>query len=384
MYVPVLGREEVSNLTSCVENNELIRGPFATQFERQIAGFVGAAHAVGTNSGTAALHVALMLSGVQAGEEVFITTLTFIAPANTIAYMGAHPIFVDVRDDDWQIDAARMERFIAERCDFDGQVLRNRETGRRITAVIVVHFFGMPADIDAIMALAARYNLKVIEDAAQALGTRIGTRRVGGIAPIGCFSFYGNKLITAGGGGMVVTGGEAMAARGRYLVNQAKDDPVETLHNEIGYNYRMTNLHGAIGCAQFGRIEQHIAAKRAISQRYLAGLAGLGGVELLREKPGTFCTYWLSSIRVDARRFGMTARDILARLRGLEIETLPVYQPLHRSKAHEGAQHCGGAVAERIAEEALSLPSSVDLSADDQDRVIDAIRSCAKAARRTA
>jgi perosamine synthetase len=273
------------------------------------------------------------------------------------------------------MDPRAIERFADEDCEWTGGRLVNRRSGRTVTAILVVHFLGMPANLGAIMAIAERYDLTVIEDAAQALGTEIGGRRVGGIAPIGCFSFYGNKLITAGGGGMIVTSDRRLADRARYLINQAKDDPIETLHNEIGYNYRMTNLHGAIGSAQFARIEEHIAAKRAIARRYAEGLADVPGLAILVEPADGFYTFWLSSISVDEARFGMTARGLLARLAAKGIQTIPLYQPLHLSKAHQGAQHVGGAVAEALAARVLSLPSSVGLSTADQDRVIGAIRS---------
>ena len=378
LYVPALGTEELENLRACLEANELIRGPFATRFEDNIANFVGRSHGVGTNSGTAALHIALLLAGIGADEEVLITTLTFIAPANAITYVGAHPVFIDVDPDSWQMNPREIQRFIDERCHFDGTRLVNRETGRRVSGIVVVHFLGAPADIDEISAIAARYGLAVIEDAAQALGTELRGRRVGGIAPIGCFSFYGNKLITAGGGGMIVTEDAEAAARARYLVNQAKDDPVETVHHAIGYNYRMTNMHGAVGCAQFARIDAHIAAKRAIAVRYAQELADLPGIRMVQEPSDAFYTYWLSSIQVDAEGFGMTARQLLAALAEQDIEALPIYQPLHLSKAHAGAQHCGGAVAERLCDEVLSLPSSVGLSPTDQGRVIEAIISLAQ------
>lgn len=377
VYGPALGDQEIANLAECIRTGQLIHGPFVTEFERKIAEFVGHAHGVGTNSGTAALHIALLLAGVKPGDEVLINTLTFIAPANAITYVGAHPVFIDAELDTWQLDPLRLQSFLEVSCRWDGVRLVNATTGRPVTAIVLVHFLGVPGDLDAVCALADRYNLRLIEDAAQALGTEHRGRRVGGVGPIGCFSFYGNKLITAGGGGMIVTSDAEWAARARYLVNQAKDDPVETLHNNIGYNYRMTNLHGAIGCAQFERIDRHIEAKRRIARRYAEGLADLPGVSLVSEPDDAFFTFWLSSIRVDPALFGMTAREILAAVAPLGIQTIPLYQPLHLSKAHAGARCEGGEVAELLAQQCLSLPSSVDLAPEDQDRVIGAIRALA-------
>lgn len=381
LYVPRTEAEELTNLSECLRTNMLIHGPFVNRFERGIADYVGAAFGVGTNSGTAALHTALLIAGVAAGEEVLITTLTFIAPANAIRYVGAHPVFVDVDPASWQMDPQLVARFFDENCESTPAGLVNRTSGRRIGAIVAVHFLGVPVDLDPLLMLADRHGIPLIEDAAQGLGTLYKGQRVGSRGLIGCFSFYGNKLITAGGGGMIVTNREDLAKRARYLVNQAKDDPVETLHKSIGYNYRMTNLHGAIGCAQLERIDRHIEAKRRIAARYEAALPGQPGLSLLTGGPDSFYTFWLSTILVDKAKFGLTARELMADLREQNIEALPIYQPLHLSEAHSGAQMLGGKVAERLAHDGLSLPSSIGLSDADQDRVIATIMTAGEAAR---
>ena len=375
LYVPSVGELEAANLTECVRQNLLIHGPFVGAFERGIADFVGTAHAVGTHSGTSALHLALILAGVGAGDEALITPLTFIAPANAIRYVGAHPVFIDVEPDTWQMDAELVVNFLKNECNPRDGGLYNKHTGRRIGAIVAVHFLGMPVDLDPIMAIAAVHNIPIIEDAAQALGTRYRGNRVGSLGMIGCFSFHGNKLITAGGGGMIVTNDAGIAKRARYLANQAKDDPVETSHKEVGYNYRMTNLHGAVGVAQLTKINQHIEAKRNIASVYARDLSKIPGLSLVQEKPDTFYTYWLSNIVVDAAKFGMTCRELMLSLRQSGIETLPLYEPLHLSLAHRGSQAVGGKVAETVRKNALSLPSSVGLTEQDQLSVVDAIQA---------
>ncbi len=373
LYAPSVGAAEHHNIADCLHKGELIHGPWVGAFESRIATYVGTPFAVGTNSGTTALHTALMVAGIGRDEEVLVTTMTFIAPANAVRYVGAHPVFIDIEPDSWQMDPGRVQAFLEQQCHMvDGRTI-NRSTGRHVSAIIAVHYLGMPVDLDPILALAQTHALTVIEDAAQALGTLYHGRRVGGLARLGCFSFHGNKLITAGGGGMLVTHDEGMARRARYLINQAKDDAVETLHKSVGYNYRMTNLHGAIGCAQFDRIASHIGAKRRIAQRYAEALNKVPGLSMVAEPAGTFCTFWMSTVLVDPQRFGMPARALFDRLRQQHIDALPLYQPLHHSEAHAGAQRVGGEVADRIAAMALSLPSSVGLSAQDQDRVIAAI-----------
>ncbi len=380
LYAPSVGDAELRNLADCLAKADLIHGPWVGAFERRIAGYVGCAHAVGTNSGTSALHTALLIAGVRADEEVLITTMTFIAPANAIRYVGAHPVFIDVEPVTWQMDPARVREFLTHECYRDQGITINRLSGRTVSAIVAVHYLGMPVDMAPIQALADDYRLVLIEDAAQALGTLYRGRRVGSIGRLGCFSFHGNKLITAGGGGMIVTDDPALAARARYLINQAKDDPVETAHKTVGYNYRMTNLHGAIGCAQFDRIATHIDAKRRIAQRYAAAFEGVPGLSLVPEAPGAHYTCWLSTMLVDAQRFGLDARQLMAALATQGIESLPLYEPLHRSVAHVGAQVVGGARAERIATCALSLPSSVGLSDADQERVVQAVLAAHRAA----
>lgn len=375
LYVPSVGELEAANLAECVRQNMLIHGKFVGAFERGIAEFVGTAHAVGTNSGTSALHLALLLTGVESGDEVLTTPLTFIASANAIRYVGAHPVFIDVEPDTWQMDAQLVVRFLKQECVSRDGKLHNKSSGRKIGAIVAVHFLGMPVDLDPIIEIAGAHGIPIVEDAAQALGTEYHGKRVGSLGVVGCFSFHGNKLITAGGGGMIVTNDERFARRARYLANQAKDDPVETSHREVGYNYRMTNLHGAVGVAQLTKIDQHIRKKRHIASVYARELSKIPGLALVQEKPGTFYTYWLSSIIVDAARFGMTARELLVFLRRNGIESLPLYEPLHLSVAHRGAQMVGGDVAQMLRERILSLPSSVGLTERDQARVIDSIQA---------
>jgi perosamine synthetase len=380
LYAPHVGDSELLNLADCLARTELIHGPWVGSFERRIADYVGSEHGVGTNSGTSALHTALLVAGIRPDEEVLITTMTFIAPANAIRYVGAHPVFIDVEPVTWQMDPTRVHEFLTVQCRRDKGRTVNRRTGRSVSAIVAVHYLGMPVDLAPLQALADEYGLILIEDAAQALGTLYRGRRVGSLGLLGCFSFHGNKLITAGGGGMIVTQDPKLAARARYLINQAKDDPVETAHKSVGYNYRMTNLHGAIGCAQFDRIDMHIDAKRHIARRYAAAFEGVPGLSLVPEAPQAHYTYWLSTMLVDPEHFGLSARQLMAALKAQRIESLPLYEPLHRSVAHAGAQVVGGTQAEHIASRALSLPSSVGLSEADQERVVHAVLAAHRAA----
>lgn len=348
--------------------------PFVQRFERAFGSYVGARHCVAVSSGTAALHLALLVAGVEPDDEVAVSSLTFVAPANAVRYVGAWPVFVDAEPQCWQLDVQRLADFLERGCRWDGATLRNRHTGRRVRAVIPVHILGHPVDMDPLLELARRYDLRVVEDATESLGARYKGRRVGCLGDIGCFSFNGNKLITTGGGGMVVTDREDWADRVRYLSTQAKDDPIEFVHCAIGYNYRLSGIQAAVGCAQLERVEEYVATKRRIGAAYAGALSGVPGLSPMPQAPWAASAFWMYTVLIDEAGYGLSSRALLARLRAQGIEARPLWQPLHRSPSHAGAQCIGGEVAERLNRDALSLPSSVGLTAEQQQRVIDVLR----------
>ncbi len=353
-------------------------GHFVGRFEKAVAAAIGARHAVATVNGTAALHVALMLAGVGRDDEVLVSTLTFIAPVNAIRYVGAWPVFIDARESDWQMDPARVVAFLREDCERRNGRIVNRRTGRRIAAILPVHILGHPVDMDPILAIAAELGLPVIEDATEALGVRYRGRPAGLLGGSSCFSFNGNKLVTTGGGGMFVTDDPAAADRARYLTTQAKDDPIEYVHGAVGYNYRLTNVAGALGVAQMEVLDDYIEVKRRIAAVYDAAFADLPGVSPLRAPDHGFSTSWMYTVRIDPSRFGLDSRELLKALEGLEIQTRPLWQPIHLSPAHRADAPADCPVSEMLYREALSLPCSVGLPEEDQQRVIDEIRKLAR------
>ena len=379
LCVPELRGNEWAYVKDCLDTNWVSSvGAYVDRFERAVADRVGVAHAVATVNGTAALHIALQLAGVRADDEVLVSTLTFIAPANAVRYVGAHPVFIDAEPDHWQMDAVMLRRFLERECEPRSGELRNRSTGRRVSAIVPVHILGHPVEMDPVLELARRYGLKVVEDATESLGAEWRGRPVGQLGDIACFSFNGNKLITTGGGGMLVTNDEALARRARHLTTQAKDDPIEYVHSEVGYNYRLTNVLAAMGVAQMELLDAYIEAKRAIAARYEDGLRGVPGITLMREAAWARSVFWLYTILVDERAYGMDSRALLRALGGLKIQSRPLWQPLHLSGAHRGESPTQCPVAERLNREALSLPCSVGLTEGDQARVIDAIRAGAR------
>jgi perosamine synthetase len=375
LSVPELRGNEWKYVKECIDTNWVSSaGPFVGRFEEMVANFVGAKNGIATVSGTAALHVALLLAGVKPDDEVVMPALTFIAPANAIRYAGAWPVFMDVEPDHWQMDVRKLSDFLHLECRWTNGALFNASSGRQIKAILPVHILGHPCDMDPITELARKFELRVIEDATESLGAKYKDRMVGNLSDIGCFSFNGNKLITTGGGGMIVTNNDEWATRGRYLTTQAKDDPIEYVHNAIGFNYRLTNIQAAMGCAQIELIDDFVSQKRKLTSTYLDQLQSVPGIGFMKEATWARSAAWLFTVRIDPTRYGIDSRSVLKRLSADRIQARPLWQPLHRSKAHADSQAYCVEIADSINADALSLPSSVGLESGDQQRVTDSIR----------
>jgi perosamine synthetase len=376
--VPEIRGNEWQYVKECLDTGWVSSvGSFVDRFEAALAEEVGTRYAVATVNGTSALHIALLVAGVQPGDEVITSDLTFIAPANAVRYVGAWPLFVDAEPDYWQMDVAKLEDFVEDNCEWKAGALYNRVTGRRVSAILPVHILGHPVDMDPLLQMARKYNLPVIEDSTESLGALYRDKSVGHLGDIACFSFNGNKLLTTGGGGMIVTDNEEWARKARYLTTQAKDDPVEYIHSEIGYNYRLTNVLAAIGVAQMEQLTAYLGAKRDIARRYETALGVLPGITTMKQAPWARSAFWLYTVLVDEAEFGMDSRALLHLFGQRKIQTRPLWQPLHMSGAQAGAQATDCSVAERLNRQALSLPCSVGLSLQDQERVIDTIREVA-------
>ena len=374
LCVPEVRGNEWKYIKECLDTNWISSvGPFVDRFERELAAHVGAKHAVATVNGTAALHVALLVAGVQPDDEVLVSTLTFISPANTIRYVGAWPVFIDAGPDYWEMDPQRVVDFLDEECQWRNGALYNRTTGRGVKAILPVHILGHPVDMDPILEVARKHNLTVIEDAAESLGAQYKGRMVGHLGDVACFSFNGNKIITTGGGGMIVTDNESWARKAKYLTTQAKDDPVEFVHHEIGYNYRLTNIQAAMGCAQLEQLDDYIAAKRRIGATYTQALKDVPGITPMREEAWAESIFWMYTVLVEEAQYGMDSRALLRRLNARQIQTRPLWQPAHQSPAHCGMRATDCAVAERLNRDAISLPCSVGLTPQEQQRVIENI-----------
>jgi perosamine synthetase len=347
-------------------------GEFVREMERRMASRAGTTYAIATASGTSAIHIALLVAGVLPNDEVLMPSLTFIAPANAIRYVGAWPVFLDCDAQYWQIDPEKVLAFLERECERRASGTFNRRTGRRVAAIMPVHVLGHPAPMGAIREIARDWGLTLIEDASESLGSTVEARPTGSFGRLGCFSFNGNKIVTAGGGGMITTDEEVLAKRARYLTTQAKDDPLEYVHGTIGYNYRMTNLHAAMGCAQLERLDDFLEVKRRIAERYERALSTIRGWFMPREAPWARSNWWLYTVRI-GKSAKISSRELMQALLSAKIETRPFWQPMHLSPAHRDCQswHCEH--AETLWREGLSLPCSTHLEADSQQRVIAAI-----------
>ena len=384
LSVPEFRGNEWTYLRECLDTGWVAGGAFVERFERSVAEQCGAACAVAVSSGTAALHLALLCVGVEPGDEVLTSTLTFVATANAIRHAGAWPVLFDVEPDYWQLDVSLVADFLSRQCARRAGQLRNRRTGRRIRAILPVHLLGHPVDLDPLRELAEHYQLAVVEDAAESLGARYRGRPVGGAARAACFSFNGNKTVTTGGGGLIVTDDRRLAQRARYLSTQARDDVALAVHGEVGFNYRLSNLAAAIGCAQVENLAACVAAKRRLAASYRRELAGLPGSGFQGEAPYAFATSWLTTLRVDAVNAGIAAAELGRRLGQAGVETRRLWQPMHASPAHRESHAVLTGEADRLHASCLSLPSSVGLRDADQRRVCQAIRQACRADRRDA
>lgn len=367
---PSLSGREREYVDECLRTGWVsTAGPFVNRFEAAFAERLGLPEAVAVASGTAAIHLALLAVGVQPEDEVLVSSMTFIAPANAIRYVGAWPIFIDAEPDFWQMDLRIVREFLARDCEKTPDGLINRSTGRRVSAILPVHILGHPVDLDAVLEIAAEYGLKVIEDSTESLGASCRNRPTGTIGHVGCFSFNGNKLITSGGGGMVVSSDSRILKTVRHLSTQAKEPGNEYIHDQIGFNYRLTNVQAALGFAQLEQVDEFLKKKRAIADAYRRDLAGVPGVEFQSEAGWAHSAWWLFTILAEA------SRELITALAAEGISSRPLWQPMHRSVPHAGSFALPCPVADRLFARGVSLPSSVSLSPDDQRRVCEAILS---------
>jgi len=340
-------------------------GPQVDAFEEEFCSLTGAAHALAVSSGTAALHLALKVAGVEADDEVLVSTLTFAASVNPIAYLGARPVFVDSERSSWNMDPHLLAQALDERA----------QRGALPKAVIVVHLYGQAADLDPIVSACQRYGVPLIEDAAEALGATYKERAPGTFGTLGVFSFNGNKILTTSGGGMLVSSDEALIAHARKLATQARDPAPHYQHSEVGYNYRLSNVLAAIGRGQLPALESRVSARRRNFQFYQEHLRDLPGLEFMPEAAWGRHTRWLTVLTIDAAACPLDPEGLRRALEAENIEARPVWKPMHRQPVFEHCETLGGEVADDLFRRGLCLPSGSRMSTDDLERVVDVVRA---------
>jgi pyridoxal phosphate-dependent aminotransferase EpsN len=361
---PHLSGSELDFVHEAFESNWIAPlGPQVDAFEKEFAAKVQVPHAAALSSGTAALHLALRLTGVGQGDEVLCSDLTFVASANAVVYLGGTPVFVDADRETWNMDPALLAQELEERA----------RGGRLPKAVIVVDLYGQCAEYDPILSCCEQYGVPVIEDAAEALGASYKGRPAGSFGAFGVFSFNGNKILTTSGGGMLVSADAAAIDRSRFLASQARDPAPHYEHSTVGYNYRMSNVLAALGRGQLQVLEDRVGARRRNFDHYFRRLDGLAGLDFMPEGEGGRASRWLTCATIDPRSSGTTHAQLCEALEARDIEARPVWKPMHLQPLFGECRVVGGAVSERLFETGVCFPSGSSLTPQDLDRICDLI-----------
>lgn len=361
LCVPEIRGNEWKYIKECLDTNWVSSaGSYVDKFENDFAVYINSKKAVVTMNGTAALELALRTLGIGKGDEVIVPSLTFISPVNTIKYVGAEPVFVDVCKDTWVMDADKIEELITP----------------KTRAILPVHIYGQPVDMDKVMDIAMKYNLFVVEDATESLGATYKGKKVGNIGDIGCFSFNGNKLITTGAGGMLVTNNEELGKRAKFLSTQTKKvlENGAFYHEEIGYNFRMPNLLAAMGCAQLEQINEYVAIKRKNAMLYNKLLKGVKGITLPVEKESTENVFWLYSILVE-NDYPLTRDELIMKLKEHGIESRTFFMPIHEMPPYKECKHCDMTLTNELFNRGINLPSSVGIKEEEIELVCEIIKN---------
>lgn len=379
LSVPNLSMDILDNVRETIETGWVSTGgKFITEFENKVAKYVGVEKAISCQSGTAGLHLSLRVLGVNHGDEVIVPTLTFIAAVNPVKYMGAEPVFMDC-DNDLNMDLYKLEEFLEHECTYvNGQVV-NKKTNRVIKAIIVVHVFGNPIDMERLMEIKEKYNLKLIEDATEALGSyytdgKYKGKHCGTIGDLGVYSFNANKIITTGGGGMVVSQNNELLDEIAFLSLQAKTDPLYFIHDEVGYNYRMTNIQAAFGTDQIDRLESFIETKIRNYNLYKETIETIEGLTMLSFREHTRANHWFYSVIVDKEKYGMDRDELLVKLNDDNVQTRPLWGLVHNQKPYVHNQSYKITKAPFYEKNIINIPCSSNLDIDSVVKVLNILK----------
>ena len=380
LSAPSIQGNEWKYIKECLETEWVSSvGKYVDLFEQRIAEYTGTKHAVACVNGTAALHIALNLAGVQPGDEVIVPTLTFISPVNVVKYLSASPVFMDC-DRYYNIDVGKVIRFLEKETEFRSGFTYNRSTGRRISAIIPVHVFGNAVFLDELTDVCLKRNIEIIEDATESLGTRYISgkhkgRHCGTVGTLGCLSFNGNKIISAGGGGMILTDNSELAGKARYLTTQAKDDGSRYIHNEIGYNYRLTNIQAAMGVAQLEQLPGYLKIKKRNYQRYKNEIDEISGLHIAKTPEYAENNHWMYALQIDKSEYGKDREQLMTYLTENNIQARPVWYLNHMQKPYRSCQFYQIEKANDLIDKTINIPCSVNLKEHEIGYIIKFVQN---------
>jgi dTDP-4-amino-4,6-dideoxygalactose transaminase len=359
---PHMGGEEVKFVQQAFETNWVAPiGPHVNAFEEELARYNGVAACAALSSGTAAIHLALIILNVKQGDEVICSTFTFSGSCNPIAYQGAVPVFIDSEKDTWNMDPQLLKEAIEDRI---------KRTGKKPKAIIIVHLYGMPAKTEELIDIARTYDIPVIEDAAEALGATYQNKKLGSFGDLGIYSFNGNKIITTSGGGALVSSNQEWIQKARFLATQARDPAPHYQHSEIGYNYRLSNICAGIGRGQLRVLDERVAQRRANYEFYKHHIGNVPGIEFVDEPRNGFSNRWLTTILINESQFGKSREDVRLTLEKENIETRPLWKPMHLQPVFKDAPRYVNGTSETLFEKGLCLPSGSNLSEEGRRSVV--------------
>ena len=380
LSIPEISGNEWKYIKECLDTGWVSSaGKYVDRFEEEICKFTGAKYAVACVNGTAALHISLLLAGVKPNDEVIVPTVTFIAPINTVRYVGVSPIFFDC-DTYYNLDVNKVIKFLEENTFQKDGYTYNKKTQKRISAIIPVHIFGNAIFLDELVKVAKNKNIAVIEDATESLGTvytngEFAGKHAGTIGDLGCLSFNGNKIITTGGGGMILTNNEMLAQKAKYLTTQAKDDAIRYIHHEIGYNYRLTNIQAALGVAQLEQLPKYLQIKKENYLKYKKEIDAIPGLKLAQVPEYAENNHWLYALQINASEYGKSKDDVLELFSQNGIQARPLWYLNHLQKPYRNFQSYDIQMAIELFEKTLNIPSSVNLTNDQINTVIGVLKN---------
>ncbi len=370
LSVPHMGGEEMKFVQEAFDTNWVSPvGPNINAFEEELTAFVGIGHCAVLSSGTAAIHLALIILDVKQGDEVICSSFTFSGSCNPIAYQRAVPVFVDSEAETWNMDPELLEEAIVE---------RTKKTGKKPKAIILVHLYGTPAKIDDILTVAKKYEIPLIEDAAEALGSSYKGKKLGTFGDLGIYSFNGNKIITTSGGGALVSENIAWIQKAKFLATQARDPAPHYQHSEIGFNYRLSNICAGIGRGQLRVLEERVQQRRENFKFYKTELGKISGLSFPEELPNTFSNRWLTTMLIDPAHFGKSREDLRLALETENVESRPLWKPMHLQPVFKDAPSFQNGTSEKLFEKGLCLPSSSSLTSWEKESVVNVIGAVRK------